>query len=84
MSKETEASRDAVGAPVQPSGRPVDRQRAAFEAFVRDSGLDLDCRYMYDERGNYCYEGYVWQDTAEAFRMWQAAFCAGYAAAQTA
>lgn len=67
----------AVAGSVEHPVRPVDHQRAAFETFVRDSGLDLDCRYMYDDRGNYCYDGYVWQDTADAFRLWQAAFSVG-------
>lgn len=59
--------------------REIDIQRAAFEAYAKNAGLDLDCRHTYDEQGNYCYDGYVWHDTAEAFRMWQAAEAAALA-----
>lgn len=80
----SETKQPAVAGPVEPTVRLVDQQRAAFELFVCDSGLDLDCRYMYDDRGNYCYDGYIWQDTADAFRLWRAAFSAGYESAMKA
>jgi hypothetical protein len=48
-------------------------EREAFEAWARANRPDLDLRYMYDADGNYHHDGYIWQDSGDAFRIWQAA-----------
>lgn len=47
-------------------------EREAFEAWAKEHRRDLDLRYMYDEQGQYHYDGYIWNDAADAFRIWQA------------
>lgn len=47
-------------------------ERAAFEAWAKENRNELDLRYMYDVKGNYHYDGYIWADTADAFKTWQA------------
>jgi len=47
-------------------------EREAFEAWVNKNRPDLDLRYMYDEQGQYHYDGYILEDTSNAFRIWQA------------
>ena len=48
-------------------------QREAFEDWVRANRKDLCLQYMYDEAGQYHYDGYIWGETADAYRIWQAA-----------
>ena len=47
-------------------------EREAFETWARRNRTDLDLRYMYDDRGNYHHHGYIWQETTQAFAIWQA------------
>lgn len=42
----------------------------AFEAWAKKNRKDLDLRYMHDAEGNYHHDGYIWADTANAFRLW--------------
>ena len=56
--------------PPEPTVRP---ERAAFERWAKVNRKDLDLRYMYDEKGNYHYDGYIWSDAADAYRIWCAA-----------
>lgn len=57
-------------------------QRLAFETWAREHRKDLDLRYVYDESGQYHYDGYIWGETEDAWCCWQAALAAARPAEQ--
>jgi hypothetical protein len=50
---------------------PLPAQRAAFETWCKEHRRDLSLQYMYDDKGQYHHDGYLWADTGDAWRLWQ-------------